>query len=488
MSKSFQAVIDAALFKGLAVKEFGDHSQIQCPAHNDGNPSLTVRPIEGSVLLYCHAGCDTRDVVEALGLTLGDLFDDEKGFTYEYPGGRKVVRTPDKRFYQDGNKADKSLFRADRPLGDVVYVTEGEKCVLAVESIGGQAVSPPNGAGAKPTKYDWEPLRGKTVRIIADRDEPGRKHAQAVADHLVNIAASTTIFEPTAGKDAADHIAAGGTLDGFKPIISADVLTLSEGLDKWREWRDSEGVEPIPLPWPSLSKKLAGGLYPGRVYIVAARAGCGKSTIGQNIVTHAALHHRTSFVVSVEMPVVEVVSRVIAAQAGVDYSNITRREFDEDLSRVDDFIRRYRNLPMFICDEPTLAVEQVAQRCRALKNSSGLELLFLDYVQLLSPSDRKAPRQEQVAHIARQVKLLAMELEIAVVMAAQLNRAAESEPPRLAHLRESGELEQSADCVLLVHGVENSPNVDISIAKNRTGPPGSVTLLRRFDQSRVDNA
>jgi hypothetical protein len=462
----------------------------QCPAHDDGRPSLSVRSIDGSVLLYCMAGCQTMDVVDSLGLVMPDLFDDENGASYVYPGGRVVSRSPYKEFSQSGNKADTSLFHADRINGGVVYVTEGEKDVLAIEAVGGQAVSAPGGATNKPSKFDWTPLQGLEVRIISDQDEPGRKRAEAVAEHLGGIAKSVVICDPVAGKDAADHIAAGNGLEAFKPRTPADVLTLSEAFDVWREWRDSETSEPIQTPWHSLNSALAGGLHPGRVYIVAARVGQGKSIAGQNIVSYAATKGHPSLVVSVEMPVVEVVSRVIAAEAGVDYKNITSREFSDDFTKIDTYIQSARSIPLYVCDNPTVTIEQVADRCRALKQGPGLQVLFLDYAQLVVPTDRKASRQEQVAHIAREAKLLAMELGIAVVLAAQLNRNAadgDGRTPRVSDLRESGELEQSADVIILMHHEENSPTVIMNVAKNRTGPPKSISLMRRFDMARLDS-
>jgi 5S rRNA maturation endonuclease (ribonuclease M5) len=488
---AYKRFIDAARDKGLTVQELDGRAMVQCPAHNDGRPSLSVRPIEGSVLVYCMAGCQTLDVVEGLGLSMSDLFDDSSGFSYEYPGGRIVKRTPDKKFIQSGNKADTSLYRADR-IGDgkTVYVVEGEKDVLAVESVGGQAVSAPNGASASPERYDWEPLRGKTVRVIADRDAPGAKRAKDILAHLEGIADSACIVDPAVGKDAADHIAAGYALDDLRFRQPSDVITMSQAFDSWLTWRDSDRSEPIPTPWQSLNKGLAGGLHPGRLYVVAARTGQGKSVAGQNMVSYAVMHGHPSLVVSVEMPVVEVVSRILAAQAGIDYSVITKREFGENLTAVDDYIQGHRSMPMYLCDNPTVTVEQIAQKCRTLKETTGLSMLFLDYAQLVSPSDRRVSRQEQVAHIVRATKLIAMELEIAVVLAAQLNRNADSEvdgrTPKVSDLRESGELEQSADVILLLHQEPNSPSIIVNIAKNRTGPPKSISLIRRFDQARLD--
>jgi KaiC/GvpD/RAD55 family RecA-like ATPase len=493
MARAFGRLLDTIKDKGLVVREFEGRAMAQCPAHNDGRPSLSLRPIEGSVLVYCMAGCQTGDVVSALGLSMTDLFDDPSGHSYEYPGGRVVKRTPDKRFIQSGNKADTSLFHADRINGAArVFVVEGEKDVLAVESVGGQAVSAPNGASASPEKYDWEPLRGKDVRVVADLDEPGRRRAEVLSSYLEGIAASVCIVDPASGKDAADHIAAGHRLEDLRHRTPAGVLTLSQAFDSWIEWRNSEAAQPVATPWPSLNKSLAGGLHPGRLYVVAARTGQGKSVVGQNMVSHAVANQHPSLVVSVEMPVVEIVSRIIAAQAKVDYSVITKREFDESLTTIDEYIQHHRSLPMFICDNPSVTIEQVAAKCRALKTTAGLSMLFLDYAQLVVPSDRRVSRQEQVAHIVRQTKLIAMDLGIVVVLAAQLNRNADSEvdgrTPKVSDLRESGELEQSADVILLLHQEQNAPSIIVNIAKNRTGPPRSVSLIRRFDQARLDSA
>ena len=486
---AFEKFIDAAMFKGLAVQEKGDTAMVQCPAHDDGRPSLSVKKIEGQVLLYCMAGCSTADVVDALGLSMNDLFDDEKGFTYEYPGGRRVHRTPDKQFYQQGNKADTSLYRADRIVGaGPIYLVEGEKDALATEAAGGQAVSPPNGANAKPERYDWEPLRGKIVHVVADRDEPGRKRAQELVEHLEGVAMSVSLYEPLVGKDMADHVAAGHTLSELKCLSQPDILSMSEAFDAWRKWRDSEHARPIPTPWHSINKTISGGLQPGRLYVVGARTGSGKSVAGVNMVAYAAEHGHTGLVVSVEMPHVEITSRILAAQAYVDYASITKRDFGEYSTKIDRYIADHRSLPLYICDKATISMEEIAAKTRMLKDSKGLEVLFIDYAQLIKPSNRSVSRQEQVSHIARTAKLIAMEMSLPVILAAQLNRktAEEQRAPRMEDLRESGELEQSADVIMLLHRDEATSNIYVNIPKNRTGKAGTVVLKERFDQARVD--
>lgn len=148
---------------------------------------------------------------------MADLYDNRDGWAdrdgrrwhteYPYPDGRKVWRSADKKFTQRGNTKG----TADR-IGDAqtVYVTEGEKDVLTVEPDGGVAVCPAMGAG-KAYMFDWSPLKDRDVRVVSDKDGPGREHAETVATQLRSVAKSVQILQPAVGKDAADHIAAART-------------------------------------------------------------------------------------------------------------------------------------------------------------------------------------------------------------------------------------------------------------------------------------
>lgn len=225
---AYESLVDALRDKGSTVNDNGHgKAQAQCPAHEDGTASLSVDPRRDGtgVVVHCHANCDTAAVLQALGMTMGDLFDAPVAREvwsprrdYRYPGGRVVHRKPGKVFPQSGDKSDRSLYHADR-IGDAttVYVAEGEKDVEAIELVGGTAVCPAMGAG-KAHLFDWEPLRGKHVIVVADKDEPGRKHAAQVAELLDGIAKSVVVAEAATGKDAADHIAAGKTLAELVPV------------------------------------------------------------------------------------------------------------------------------------------------------------------------------------------------------------------------------------------------------------------------------
>jgi DNA primase len=171
---AYQRVIEALTDNGGTVNDSGHRAVAQCPAHPDNSPSLSVTPIDGQVLMYCHAGCDTADVLAVIGLTLRDLIDNPAGATYDYADGRKVHRYFDKQFRQSGNTKGSALFHADH-IGDArkVYVVEGEKDVLRLESIGVLATCNAGGAG-KWTDEHAATLAGRNVIILPDNDPPGR--------------------------------------------------------------------------------------------------------------------------------------------------------------------------------------------------------------------------------------------------------------------------------------------------------------------------
>jgi 5S rRNA maturation endonuclease (ribonuclease M5) len=181
---------------------------------------------------------------------VADLFDDEQAREiysprrdYRYPDGRVVHRKPNKDFPQTGNTKGNSLFHADR-IGEAshVYVVEGEKDCEAIELAGGVAVCSAMGAG-KAHLADWSTLRGKTVTVVADKDDPGRKHAEQVAEILTGAAESVRLVEAVIGKDLADHVAAGKTLDELVELVvdarpdgNESVFDGAELLDDIREF------------------------------------------------------------------------------------------------------------------------------------------------------------------------------------------------------------------------------------------------------------
>jgi 5S rRNA maturation endonuclease (ribonuclease M5) len=295
---AYERVVDALRANGNHVKETGDGKAVaQCPAHDDNSPSLSIKSIDGSVLLYCHAGCPADAVLGAVGLTVRDLYDNRNGAEYHYPDGRVVHRTATKRFYQKGNVKGRTLFNADK-IGDaeLVYVVEGEKDVLAVEAAGGVAVCSAMGAG-KAHLADWSPLTGRDVVIVADKDEPGRKHAAQIAGLLDEpIARSVRIVEAKQGKDAADHIAAGWSLTEFIDVVShpqnhtatpqhpwsgdGSVLLddLRDTLNKYVVFPDDHAAVAVTL-WIAATHALPAFECAPRLVITSPEKRCGKTRL-----------------------------------------------------------------------------------------------------------------------------------------------------------------------------------------------------------------
>jgi hypothetical protein len=262
-------VRDAFTDAGLTFEEQpGGRASAQAPGHSPRDRSVSVRAIEGAVLVHSHSD-PTETVLEALGLTTADLFDNRRGADYRYNDGRVVHRTPDKQFRQSGTKpgATACLFRLDRFAGaHTVYVAEGEKDVLALESAGVVATCSPMGA-KKANLADWTPLRGKHTVIVRDRDAPGELHAAQVADLLSGVAKSVTIVEAATGKDAADHLMAGHAVAEFVEVHRVrpdrEVVAVPAGKVKTKRVR-----------WLFRMWLVLGGLN-----LLAGREGLGKSTL-----------------------------------------------------------------------------------------------------------------------------------------------------------------------------------------------------------------
>lgn len=279
--------------------------------------------------------------------------------------------------------------------------------------------------------------------------------------------------------EALHHVTA--ALDGMEGTSAPkDVVSFADALDRWQERVDDDVTPPrvFPTPWDGLNERLSGGLHAGRSYVIGGRPGEGKSLAGANLATYAAEQGHSALIFSVEMGEHEVVSRVLASGARADYGQITKNLIDErNFAKISTYAAQRRNMPLHIVDRADITVDYVRATCRAVKRQHGLDVVFVDYLQLLSPTDSQATRERQVANISRSLKILSRELDCAVITACQLNRNAanETRAPRLSDLRESGSIEQDADVVVLLNrtgpdGKQMDGEIDLVLAKNRTGP------------------
>lgn len=268
---AYERLVAALREHGCTVVDHGDRGVASTPGHSSADRGTTFRRVEDRTVAHCHNG-DTGQMLADIGLTWADLYDNPSR-RYEYPDGRVVIREyrdGKKNFPQRGNKAGRALFGSDRLPQDrdvPVLVLEGEADVITAQSVGLSAVSQAQGANTPPDRADWEPLRGRPVWIVADRDEPGRARADKVAAHLRDIAARVVVAEAKAGNDFSDHVAAGYDVSDlvimgeFRPSRQLKVTRGSQVKTKRVRWVDEDWI-------PA-----------GSLVLLAGREGLGKSTI-----------------------------------------------------------------------------------------------------------------------------------------------------------------------------------------------------------------
>jgi replicative DNA helicase len=257
-------------------------------------------------------------------------------------------------------------------------------------------------------------------------------------------------------------------------------------------------VEPgLPTGFLDLDA-ITGGWKPGQLIVVAGRPGLGKSTLAVDMARTASVKHgKTSVIFSLEMSETELWDRIVSAEGKV---RIRDMKTPHSLQPSDyDRIIAALNLidaggPLIIDDTPTSTVAQIRAKARRIKARHNLDLIVVDYLQLMTSGRRAENRQVEVSEFSRQLKILAKEMQVPVIALSQLNRGPEQRQdkrPMLSDLRESGALEQDSDVVILVHRPEvyedDSPRAgeaDLILAKHRGGPTSTITVAQQLHYSR----
>ncbi|WP_182049831.1 replicative DNA helicase [Changpingibacter yushuensis] len=247
------------------------------------------------------------------------------------------------------------------------------------------------------------------------------------------------------------------------------------------------GLQGVSTGFSELDSKL-NGLRPGQMVIVAARPGMGKSTLAMDFCRSAAVHNDIPCAYfSLEMSRTELSMRLLAAESRVFLDRMIKGELtSDDWQRIALTLDKVSSAPLIVDDSPNLTLGEIRAKSRRMKQQHNIQLIVIDYLQLLTSGKKIESRQQEVSDFSRSIKLLAKELDLPIVAVAQLNRDPEKrndKRPQVADLRESGSLEQDADVVLLIHrddvnGQESErPGMaEIIIGKQRSGPTGKVEL------------
>lgn len=295
---------------------------------------------------------------------------------------------------------------------------------------------------------------------------------------------------------------------------SGDFTHIREILDTYAEESaalhgpDSDHLAPVLSGFADIDKLLGGGLQRSDMIVLAARPSLGKSTLAFNIARNAAGHGSAVGIFSLEMSREQIGMRLLSSEANVDSYRMRLGLLSEtEESRLLDSIGLLSDMPIYIDDTPIQTIVEMRGKARRLQNERGLDLLIIDYLQLISGGGRIDNRAQEMGEISRSIKGLARDLDIPILACSQLSRAIEQRPnhrPLLSDLRESGSIEQDADIVSFIYRedvyttreewekrnpTEPYPQniAEIIFSKHRNGPIGTVPLYFRNDVVRFES-
>jgi replicative DNA helicase len=282
------------------------------------------------------------------------------------------------------------------------------------------------------------------------------------------------------------------------------VMAAIEQIEKLYENRGS--VTGIPTGFVELDR-MTSGLHPAEMVVIAARPSMGKTALAMNIAEHVAMNvGKPVAVFSLEMSSQQLVQRLLCSRAKVDLQRVRNGFLSErDFPSLTAAAAKLAAAKMFIDDTPGLSIMELRAKARRMKSQYDVRLIVIDYLQLLRSTSRRAQdnRQLEISEISGGIKALAKELDLPIIVVAQLNRqpdtrAKEGGRPRLSDLRESGSIEQDADVVgLLVRPEyyetdddakqEKAGEAELIVAKQRNGPTGDVPLIFLKEYTRFES-
>jgi len=272
-----------------------------------------------------------------------------------------------------------------------------------------------------------------------------------------------------------------GEFSSISDVVTESLELISDA------YKNKGNVTGVPTGFPDLDQKTA-GLQPSDLILIAARPSMGKTAFALNIAQHAAVVERKATAIfSLEMSSEQLARRMLCTQGLVDAQKVRIGDLSEDeWLRLIDASGIIGQAPIYIDDTPGLTIAEMRAKCRKLKLEKGLDLIPIDYLQLMSGNGKKESRQQEISEISRSLKALAREMDAPVVALSQLSRACETRTdhrPILSDLRESGAIEQDADIVMFLYrdeyyheDSEQKNQAELIIAKQRNGQTGTIRL------------
>ena len=435
--------------------------------------------------------------LEAEEAVVGSILIDGESFLQVAP----LIKPDD--FYREKNQicfaACVALFQRDEGIDQVTLARELNR-TNQLDTVGGMAylshlvsITP---TSAHSAFYAQSVARASTMRRLID-----------AASKISAIGYEDTEDVELTLRQAEDvlfGVRAGQTERGF--------VALRQIYDQYLEER-AGAVEPLaPGGGPIMAgfndlDEILGGMQPSDMLILGARPAVGKSALALNISLNAAQNGSVVGVFSLEMSREQLALRILAADAEIDSHRLRLGLYtDAEEQRIIDSIGRLSELPVYVDDTPFQGMVEMRSKARRLSLEYGLDLLIVDYLQLIQGRGRGDNRVQEISDISRSLKGMARDLRVPVITCSQLSRLVENRPghrPQLSDLRDSGSIEQDSDVVMFIHREDNyyteeeweqhSPGrpypknvAEIIVAKHRNGPTGSVKLYFRDNWVRFE--
>ena len=384
------------------------------------------------------------------------------------------------------NESHKEIFRAIWELYrknsavDMLTVCEELKSRQSLDMVGGRAYIatltaevPATANGREYAKIIAEKaVMRQMIRTAEDITEKGYQSKMAAREILDY--AESGIFQIAQRRQKNDYTKIQDVLLENLKIIDA----AAQNKDK---------ITGIPTGFHDLDEKTS-GLQRSDLIIVAARPGMGKTAFALNIAQQSAVKYGTSAIIfRLEMSKEQLGQRLLAMQARVEMQKLKQGDLDrKDWDRVSLGVDELNNSKIVIDDTPGISLMEMRNKCRRLKAEQGLDLIVVDYLQLMTFEGRTDNRQQEISALSRNMKLLAREMNCPVILLSQLSRAPElrqDKRPMLSDLRESGSIEQDADIVIFLYrddyyneNTEKPGVCEVNIAKHRSGPTDKIEL------------
>ena len=319
----------------------------------------------------------------------------------------------------------------------------------------------------------------ETAGDIMEQGYSSELPASTILDH-----AEQQIFEIAQSRNTRD-------MAKLKDVLADNMALINELADKKGD------IIGVPTGFIDLDK-MTSGMQKSDLIILAARPSMGKTAFALCVARNAAIKGYKVAIFSLEMGKMQLSQRLLSMEAGVDSQRLrTGRLDNNDWMKMSAVMDRLSEADIRIDDTPGITVMGIKNKCRRMKADSGLDLVIIDYLQLMSADGRVESRQQEVSNLSRNLKQLARELDCPVLVLSQLSRAVESRSdhrPQLADLRESGSIEQDADVVLFLYRdevynpeTEQPGECEVHVSKQRNGPIGDVHVLWQGRYTRFVN-